>query len=72
MATKQTPNTNPVDPLITLKREAREKIEGMDANIAESEKLLDALDQLGIDVTRDRERLDWAKRARQTILDNTK
>jgi len=69
--TKPTPGELP-DPLVTLKKEAREKIDSMAADIEASERLMSALDELGIDVTADRERLDWAKRARQVILDNTK
>jgi len=66
-------NTLPViDPLVTLKKEARERIEGMSKDIESSKSLLDALDSLGLDVTRDRERIEWAEHAREVILKHTK
>jgi len=69
--TKPIPGQLP-DPLVTLKKEAREKIDALEGDIAAAEKLMEAMSELGVDVTADRERLDWAKRARQVILDNTR
>jgi len=57
-----------VDPLVTLTDEARSHLEGIKGEIEASEKNLDALQELGIDVSRLREKIDWAKRARETIL----
>lgn len=70
VADKKLPPT--IDPLVTLKKEAREKIEGMSKDIEASKSLLDALDGLGLDVTRDRERIEWAENARDVILKHTK
>lgn len=56
------------DPVAELTAEARERLEAMKSDIEKSEKDLLALEELGIDVTRLREKILWAKKARETIL----
>ena len=56
------------DPLVTLTQEALDHLDGIKAEIDESEKNLAALEELGIDVSRLREKITWAKKAREVIL----
>ena len=57
-----------VDPLVTLTDEARSHLEGIKGEIEASEKNLAALEELGLDVSRLKEKIAWAKKAREIIL----
>jgi len=61
---------NPAEaaPLVELTEEARKHIDAMKAEIDASEKNLDGLEELGLDVSRLREKIDWARKAREVIL----
>jgi len=62
------PNTEP-DPLATLTAEARKHIENLSAEIERVRGDLDAMEELGLDTSRLRERVDWAEKAQKTILE---
>lgn len=55
-------------PLVELTQEAKKHIDDMAAEIAASEKNLEGLEELGLDVSRLREKIEWAKKAREIIL----
>jgi len=59
---------NKTDPLVSLTAEAREHLEAIKGEIEASEKNLGALEELGLDVSRLKEKIAWAKKARETIL----
>lgn len=61
-------NPPEVTPLVELTAEARKHIDAMQAEIDASEKNLDALEELGLDVSRLREKVAWARKAREVIL----
>jgi len=56
------------DPLVELTAEAREHLDAMQAEIEASERNLAGLEELGMDVSRLREKIAWAKKAREVIL----
>lgn len=57
------------DPLATLTTEARQHIENLETEIRRVEGDLDAMDELGLETSILRERVEWAKKARKIILD---
>jgi len=61
-------NPPEVTPRVELTEEARKHIDAMKAEIEASEKNLDGLEELGLDVSRLREKIEWARKARETIL----
>jgi hypothetical protein len=67
MATAKT--TNDQDILYKIRQEGVDHLDKMAEGLAETEKDLDALEKIGYDVTKLRERVDWAKTARDIILD---
>ncbi len=69
MAKKVSSALPEVDPLISLTDEAREHIEGLDKELTRVEGDLEAMEELGIDTSRLKERVDWARRARSIILE---
>jgi len=56
------------DPLASLTAEARENLEKVKDEIELSKRNLAALEELGIDVSRLREKIAWAEKAREVIL----
>ena len=56
------------DPLVQLTAEARENIDKMKASLEKADGDMDALEELGIDVSRLREKVAWGKKAREVIL----
>jgi len=56
------------NPLAAITEESQRHIEEMGAEMDRASDDLDAIEGLGLDVSRLRERLDWAKRARDTVL----
>lgn len=56
------------DPLVKLDEETRKHLEEMGSDIEKSEKDLEALEELGIDTSRLKERVEWAKKARDIVL----
>ena len=56
------------DPLIGLTDEARAHLESIAAELDEAEKDLDAMDEIGVDSSRLRERIEWGRKAREVIL----
>lgn len=55
-------------PLAELTEESRRHIEEMGAELKRAEADLEALEELGLDVSRLRERVAWGKKARDVIL----
>lgn len=65
------PNKNPIEgpsPLVELNEDTRKRVDAMAVEIAESEKNVEALEELGMDTSRLREIIEWAKKAREIIL----
>jgi len=56
-------------PLADLRAEAVEHLDAIKGELDEAEKDLDALEKIGLDVTRLRERVDWGNKARDIILE---
>lgn len=56
-------------PLADLRQEAVEHLDAIEGELNEAQKDLDALKEIGIDVSRLEERVRWGKKARQIILD---
>ena len=56
------------DPLASLTAEARENLEKVKDEIELSKRNLAALEELGIDVSRLREKIAWAEKAREVTL----
>jgi hypothetical protein len=67
MAINETPS-----PLIELTKEAKDHLEKIGAEIETSMSNLKALEKTGMDVSRLREKIEWAKNARETILKELK
>ena len=61
------PNTEPA-PLAELTAEAKKHIADMKGEIESAEADLDALEEIGLDVSVLREKAKWAKHAREVIL----
>lgn len=57
------------EPLATLNEDTLNHIEGIKAELDRAAADLDALDELGIDTTRLRDKIDWGYKARQVILE---
>lgn len=57
------------DPLISLTDEARKHIEGLDSELTRVEGDLAAMEELGLDTSRLKERVEWARKARTIILE---
>lgn len=55
-------------PLAELTAEARKNVEEMGAELERAEKDVAALDELGLETSRLKERIAWAKHAREVIL----
>lgn len=64
--------TNNPPPLAELRDEAVDHLDAIKAELDEAAKDLDALEKIGMDVSRLRERVEWGKRARDIILDRFK
>lgn len=57
------------DPFATLDSETRKHIENLEGELIRARGDLDAMDELGLDTTGLRERVNWAEKARKIILD---
>lgn len=57
------------NPLIGLTDEALKELEKMGLDIEESEKDLQAFEELGVDTSRLRDKVEWAKKARKLMLE---
>ena len=55
-------------PLADMRNEAVEHLDSIGAELEEAEKDMEALEKIGIDVSRLRERVEWGKNAREIIL----
>ncbi|MBA7471390.1 hypothetical protein ES707_06696 [subsurface metagenome] len=60
--------TNEDKPLAELTAETKKNIDEMKAELERADGDLDALEELGLDVSRLRERVAWGKHARDVIL----
>lgn len=61
----------PIDtsiPLAELTEEARKSIEGMDAELTRALENIDALKEIGIDASLLKDKILWARKAREIIL----
>ena len=56
------------DPLVTLTADAKKEIDKLGKDIERSEGDMSALEELGLDVSRLRDKINWAKKAREIIL----
>ena len=65
-------NTNYAAPLADLKEEAVSHLDAIKGELDEAAKDLDALEKIGMDVSRMRERVDWGYKARDIILERFK
>jgi len=59
----------PTPPLADLKAETVAHLDAIKGELDEAVKDLDALEKIGLDVTRLRERVDWGLKARAIILE---
>jgi len=64
----QSKNPAPAAPLADLRAEAAQHLDAIKGELDEAVKDLDALEQIGLDVTRLRERVDWGYKAREIIM----
>jgi len=62
-------NTKATPPLADLRQETVEHLDAIKGELDEAAKDLDALEKIGLDVTRLRERVDWGNKARDIILE---
>ncbi len=58
----------PSEPLADLTTEAVEHIEGIKKELDRAKEDLDAMEELGIDTSRLREKIEWGYKARKVIL----
>ena len=56
------------DPLVTLTADAKIEIEKLGKDIERSEGDMLALEELGLDVSRLRDKIQWARKAREIVL----
>ena len=56
------------EPLASLTRDTMDHIEGVKAELDQASGDLDALEELGIDTSRLREKINWGYKAREVIL----
>jgi len=56
------------DPLISIKEEVREKIEALGAELDESERVISALEEIGMDMTKMKEHLATSRKMRDVVL----
>jgi len=66
---QSTPDTAP---LADLRDEAVDHLDAIKGELDEAKKDLDALEKIGMDVSRLRERVEWGYKARDVILDRFK
>ncbi len=64
----KTNNIPESNPLADLTKETLEHIEAIKGELDESSKGLDALEELGLDTSRLREKITWGYKAREVIL----
>lgn len=64
----KTQNNTDAAPLADLRKEAVDHLDSIGGELEEAEKDLDALEKIGVDVSRLRERIAWGKNARDIIL----
>jgi len=63
--------TNPIqssDPLASLTEDTMKHMDAIKGELDEAKKGLDALEELGIDTSRLREKINWGYKARDVIL----
>jgi hypothetical protein len=58
------------DPLASLTKEAREELEKLGADIDKAEKEMETFEELGVDTSRLRDKINWARKARDLMLKN--
>ena len=57
------------EPLATLNQETLKHLDAVEGELDRAEGDLDALEEIGIDTSRLREKIDWGRKARKVILD---
>jgi len=65
----KTQNIGDTAPLSDLRQEAVEHLDAIKGELDEAEKDLDALEKIGLDTSRLRERVEWGKNSRKVILE---
>lgn len=68
MAANKQPPVVAEDPLVTMTKETLEHIDGIKKELDQASGDLDALESLGIESSRLRERIEWGYKAREVIL----
>ena len=68
----KTQNTNYTPPLADLRDEAVDHLDAIKGELDEAQKDIEALEKIGMDVSRLRERIDWGYKARDIILERFK
>jgi uncharacterized protein YbaP (TraB family) len=68
ITSKAMAKVNNDEPLAKLTEESKRHMEEIKAELERAESDLDALEELGLDVSRLRERVNWGKKAREVIL----
>lgn len=58
-------------PLVELTKEARAEIEKMGDDLDRAEAVFDDFEELGLDVSKVRERIAWSRKARDIVLKHT-
>jgi transposase-like protein len=58
----------PAPPLADLRSETAAHLEAIKGELDEAVKDLDALESIGLDVTKLRERVDWGYKAREVVM----
>ncbi len=65
---KVTNKPGEVDPLVELSKDTLEHIDGIKKELDTASGDLDALEELGIDTSRLREKINWGYKAREVVL----
>ena len=55
-------------PIVKLTPEAKQKLTNLAEDIASADHALELMESLDMDVTQAREKLDWAKKAREMLI----
>jgi len=67
MAKQTTPIPDP-EPLASLTQDTMQHIDNIKAELDEASKALESLEELGLDTSRMREKINWGYKARDVIL----
>jgi len=57
------------EPVEILTKEAKQRLQEMEKEIAQSRKMIEVLEELGQDVSALKANIEWAEKARKTLLE---